>query len=140
MTSEEIKLPLRSHDEVMILNREEVIDQIYAPDFANHSPGLPEDQRRGLDAVRAHNRYLQSAFSDIALVNESPVIEGDMIGFRWIFSATHTGDFYGIPATGKRITIEGFDVMRIRDGKITDAWVYQDTASLFAQLQMPAES
>jgi predicted ester cyclase len=138
MTPEEINLPLRSHDEVMILNREEVIDQIYAPDFVNHSPGLPEDQRRGLDAVRAHNRYLHSAFSDIALVNESPVIEGDMIGFRWIFSATHTGDFYGVPATGKRITIEGFDVMRIRNGKITDAWVYQDTASLFAQLQMPA--
>jgi ketosteroid isomerase-like protein len=134
MTPEEINLPIRSHDEVMILNKEEVIDQISAEDFVNHSPGIPEDQRRGRDAVRAHNRYLHSAFSDIALVNESPVIEGDMIGFRWIFSATHTGE------TGKRITIEGFDVMKIRNGKITDAWVYQDTAGLFIQLQMPADS
>lgn len=140
MTPEEVRLPLRSHDEVMVLNKEEVIEEIYAEDFVNHSPGLPDDQRQGWDVLRAHNRYLQNAFSEISLINEDPVIEGDMIGFRWIFSATHTGDFYGVPATGKRITIEGFDIMRIRNGKITDAWVYQDTASLFAQLQAPAES
>jgi predicted ester cyclase len=137
MTPEEIKLPLRSHDEVMLLNKEEVIDEIYAEDFINLSPGIPDDQRRGREAVRAHNRYLHSAFSDIALVNEDPVIEGDMIGFRWVFSATHTGNFYGAPATGKRVTIDGYDLMQIRDGKIVKAWVYQDTASLFAQFFAP---
>jgi predicted ester cyclase len=135
MTDEEMKLPLRSHDEVMLLNREEVIDEIYAVDFVNRSPGIPEDQRQGLDAVRAHNRYLHSAFTDIALVNESPVVEGEMIAFRWVFSATHTGNFYGMPATGKRVTIDGYDIMKIRDGKIVEAWVFQDTASLFAQFQ-----
>lgn len=137
MTPEEMKLPLRSHDEVLLLNREEVIPEIYSPGFTNNSPGIPDDQRRGLDAVRNHNRYLHSAFSDIDLVNHDPVVEGDMIGFGWVFSATHTGNFYGMPATGKRVTIEGYDVMQIRDGKILNAWVYQDTASLFAQFQTP---
>jgi predicted ester cyclase len=132
-----MKLPLRSHDDVLVGNREEAIPEIYAPYFTNNSPGIPDDQRRGLEAVRNHNRYLHSAFSDIELVNESPVVEGDMIGFRWVFSATHTGNFYGVPATGKRVTIEGYDVMQIRGGKIINAWVYQDTASLFAQFQAP---
>lgn len=137
MAPEEIKLPFRSHDEVLVLNREEVIPEIYAPGFVNNSPGIPDDQRRGLDAVRNHNRYLHSAFSDIVLVNEAPVVEGDMIGFRWVFTATHTGNFYGVPATGKRVTIDGYDVMQIRARKILNAWVYQDTASLFAQFQSP---
>ena len=135
MTDEEIKLPLRSHDEVMLLNKEAVIDEIYAVDFINHSPGIPDEQRQGLEPVRAHNRYLHSAFSNIELINEPPVVEGDLIGFRWVFTATHTGNFYGVPATGKRVTIDGYDIMRIRDGKIVEAWVYQDTASLFAQFQ-----
>jgi predicted ester cyclase len=135
MTPAEADLPRRSHDELMIQNREAVVDEIYAEDFVNHSPGIPEDQRRGRAAVLAHNRYMHSAFSNITLVNEAPVIEGEMIGFRWIFSATHSGDFFGIPATGREVTLEGYDIMQIRDGKIVNAWVYQDTASLLTQLQ-----
>jgi predicted ester cyclase len=137
MTPEEMKLPLLSHDLVLVQLREEIIPQIYALGFTNNSPGVPDDQRRGLDAVRDHNRYLHSAFSDIELINESPVVEGDMIGFRWVFTATHTGNFYGAPATGKRVTIDGYDIMQIRNGKIVNVWAYQDTASLFAQFQTP---
>jgi predicted ester cyclase len=137
MTAEELLLPIRSHDDILVGNKEHLIDEIYADYFVNLSPGIPDEQRHGREAVRNHNRYLHQAFSDIEVVNEAPVVEGDMIAFRWVFTATHTGNFYGVPATGKRVTIDGYDIMQISGGKITKAWVYQDTASLFAQFAMP---
>jgi len=46
------------------------------------------------------------------------VAEGDKVMARWIFRATHTGEFLGIPATGKKIEVTGYSVYYFEDGKI----------------------
>jgi predicted ester cyclase len=53
------------------------------------------------------------------------VAEGDKVMARWIFRATHTGEFLGIPATGKKIEVTGYSVYYFKDGLI--AW---DTMSM----------
>lgn len=135
MNNDEIKLIYRSHDEAMLKGKLELIDELYGDDFVNHSPGLPDFLRHGPSAVRQHYAFLGSAFSDMELHLHQEVVDGDLIGMHWTWAARHTGEFLGIPATGTRVEIEGFEVVRINGGKIRSAWVVQDNASLMAQLQ-----
>ena len=114
---------------------EALIDEIYAKDFENCTPGIPDFMRYGPDAIRQEYRFLWSAFSDIKITHDEAVAEGDMVGLRWIWEADHTGPFLGIPPTGAHITLEGYDIIQVRDGQIWRAWVYQDNVSLMQQLQ-----
>ena len=77
-------------------------------------PGMPdtvEGMRQVLPAFR-------QAFSEIAIGIGETVSEGDMIGYRMSFSGTHSGEFMGIPPTGKRVEMSETHIERIRDGKI----------------------
>jgi predicted ester cyclase len=139
MNENEIKLPHRSHDEGMIQGKLNVIDMIYAEDFENYSPGLPDFLRHGRSAVHQHYTFLRSAFSNIELEIDQQIVEDDLIGFHWTWKAWHTGDFLGIPATGAQVQIEGFEVMQVRDDLIRAVWVIQDNASMMAQLQAAAK-
>jgi predicted ester cyclase len=51
-----------------------------------------------------------------------------------MFTGTHTGDFLGIPPTGKRATIRVMDMVRYRDGRIAEHWSVVDIAGVRAQL------
>jgi predicted ester cyclase len=47
---------------------------------------------------------------------------------------THLGDFFGIPPTGRRVTMSGVHVMQIADGKIAEHWGSNDDLGLIRQL------
>ena len=48
--------------------------------------------------------------------------------------ATHSGEFMGIAATGKQVSIRYMDFWRVRDGKIVDNWVMVDFPDVLRQL------
>lgn len=60
--------------------------------------------------------------------------EGDKVAVRYTGSGTHQGDFAGIPASGKRVTIKGIDMFRMADGKITEEWLNFDQLSMLQQM------
>lgn len=62
------------------------------------------------------------------------VVEGDKVVNRWTARATHTGNFYGIPATGKPIAVEGITIHQIADGRIVADWSQTDQLALMQQL------
>ena len=47
---------------------------------------------------------------------------------------THQGDYLGVQATGKAMTLRVMDFYRIADGKIMENWVLLDYGELFAQM------
>jgi len=124
----------RSHQEAMIKGDMAVIDELYGEDFVNHSPGLPDDMRNGPGAIKGSYGFLRSAFSDMVIEHHDVIVDGDLVGLRWTWHATHVGPFLGIPPTGARVSIEGYDLILVSDGKIRGAWVYQDNLDLMAQL------
>ena len=63
------------------------------------------------------------------------VAEGDLVATYKTFTGTHTGDFLGIPATGKQATIRVMDIVRYRDGRIAEHWSVVDLAGVRAQLE-----
>jgi predicted ester cyclase len=55
--------------------------------------------------------------------------------------ATHTGEFRGIPATNKRITVTGIGIFRFSDdGRVVESWDSMDQLGMLQQLgAIPAE-
>jgi predicted ester cyclase len=81
-----------------------------------------------------------SAFPDEQTVFEDQVAEADKVVSRMTSSATHTGEFQGIPPTGRRITVMGIWIDRVADGKIVERWGAVDMLGVMQQLGViPAE-
>jgi predicted ester cyclase len=74
-------------------------------------------------------------FSNIyADSSENLVIQGDMVAARLVVTGTHRGDFAGIPPTGKAVSMQVFDLIRVVDGKATEHWGLSDQFGLLQQL------
>ena len=53
---------------------------------------------------------------------------------RTLMTGTHTGGFFDIPATGKRVEFTGIYLVRIANGKIVEHWGEEDGVSLLTRL------
>jgi predicted ester cyclase len=47
---------------------------------------------------------------------------------------THRGDYLGVPATGRSLTLRVMDFYRCADGRIAENWVLLDYLDLFGQM------
>ena len=75
-----------------------------------------------------------SAFSDRQVVIADQVVAGDKVTTRWIATGVHAGQFNGIPATGRHVSMTGISIDRIAGGKIVESWEVTDDAGLLRQL------
>jgi len=53
---------------------------------------------------------------------------------RWSHTGTHTGEFLGIPPTGKTFVLQGIDMYRVQHGKIAEHWNVVDMLGFCQQL------
>lgn len=79
-------------------------------------------------------RPFQAAFSDKVCVDEARLFEGEWGAAFGRQEATHSGEFMGIAATGKRVEIRYMDFWKVVDGKIVDNWVMVDFPYVMQQL------
>jgi steroid delta-isomerase-like uncharacterized protein len=110
---------------------------LVAEDGVDHTP-VP-GQGPGREGWKGKWEYLMSAFSDVSFTIEQSVEQGDTVATRYVFRGTHTGDFLGMPATGKSFEVLSLDMVRVRDGQIVDHWGLLDMPAVMTQLGlMPA--
>ena len=88
----------------------------------------------GIEGVRAILGAIRAGFPDHDAAVLQMVAEGDLVATHKTFTGTHDGEFFGMPATGKRATIRVMDFVRYEDGKIVEHWNVVDMAGLLAQL------
>ena len=77
---------------------------------------------------------LRNAFPDMHAVIHDQIAEGDKVVTRKSLRCTHLGDFIGIAPTGKAVSIEVIDILRLVDGKIIEHWNTVDLFGLLHQL------
>ncbi len=65
---------------------------------------------------------------------EDLIAEDDRVAGRWTMRGTHTGEFNGIPATGRPVTLTGFSLLRIQDGQFAELWHLEDDLAVLRQL------
>jgi steroid delta-isomerase-like uncharacterized protein len=103
----------RAFEEILSQGRFELAEQLYAKDFINHgihsTANLEEDQ--------AALKGWHQAFSDIVIVPEKLIAEGDLVTIYWVARGTNTGTGNGLPATGKKAELAGITIWRIIEGK-----------------------
>jgi steroid delta-isomerase-like uncharacterized protein len=137
--SEENKALARTFYERVNTGDLSVVDELVADDFVDHEefPGIPPDK----DGVRQFFAMLRSAFPDSHFEAHEVLGEDDLVNARFVFTGTQQGEFMGVPATGKRVEVGGFDLVRIRDGQVTEHWGVMDAMALMQQLgAIPAEA
>ena len=77
---------------------------------------------------------LDDAFSDQRWDIHDVLAEGDKVVLRCTHAGVHTGDFFGLPATGRSFAYKQIHIIRIRNGKGLEHWAVRDDASLMQQL------
>src|SRR6266540_4169555 len=75
-----------------------VFDELLAPNYVNHS--LPA----GMTLPQVNQLY-RAAFPDLRVTIEDQLAEGDKVVTRGYSAGTHTGEFQGIPPSGKQVRI-----------------------------------
>jgi steroid delta-isomerase-like uncharacterized protein len=95
--------------------------------------GMP-DQAPGLDGVKQTFKSLRDAFPDMTVNVEDIIAENDKVVGRFVVSGTNTGNFMGMPATGKKFTYDEIVIVRFKDGKIVEHWAEMDSLGMMQQL------
>ena len=80
-----------------------------------------------------YNNYLVG-FSNVTFTISDIFGQGDKIVKHWNFKGTHTGDFFGIPATGKEVNVDGVTLVTMKDGKILQEQDFFDNLEFMQQL------
>jgi predicted ester cyclase len=62
------------------------------------------------------------------------VADEEMNAQRILFTGTHTGQFRGLPPTGRKVRFSGLEISRMVDGKAAEHWFQMDTLTMFEQL------
>lgn len=108
------------------------LDEMHTPAFTDRTglPGVTPDTA----GMKRFILSLRAAFPDAAFTIEDVVSEGDRIAGRWTMRGTNTGAFNGMPPTGRPVTLAGFDLLRVEDGRLAELWHLEDTAGLLGQL------
>jgi steroid delta-isomerase-like uncharacterized protein len=134
MSTEENKaLARRFADHIINRDNVDVVDEIYAPDYVDHDPTMPEDVH-GIEGAKENYNMILSAFPDIQITIEDQVAEGDTVVSRWTMSATHQGELMDIPPSGKRVEFTGVTISRIEGGKIVEDWDIYNALGMMQQI------
>jgi predicted ester cyclase len=109
---------------------------LVAKDFVGRAPGVTLDHDTFVKSLEQFTK----AFGEGRYINEDTITEDDKVVTIGTFQGTHTGEFQGIPATGKKVSVMVVHVDRVRDGKIIEHLRISDTAGLLKQLAPSAAS
>lgn len=110
-----------------------LVDEFFARDMVCYMSGVPEPIR-GREAFKQLLAQFVAGFEDIHETPEFLIAEGEMVVIRETARGRHTGEFQGIPPTGKEVSIANNEIDRIVDGKIVEQWTALDMLGLMQQL------
>ncbi|MDX1412351.1 MAG: ester cyclase [Nitrospirales bacterium] len=132
MSIEENKNIVRRYQQIYNSNQLDELTEVVAEDTLTPKimPGFGE----GLEGGRNIHRTTLIGMPDWHTQIDDLIAEGDKVVARITMTGTHTGDFYGIPATGVRVEFTGIYVVRIENGKIVEHWGEEDAVGLLTQL------
>lgn len=75
-----------------------------------------------------------AAFSDVRHAVEDQTAEGGRAGSRTTGTGVCTGEFLGVPPTGRRVSMSGIAIHRVQDGRIVEHWAQTDALGLLQRL------
>ena len=109
-------------------------DKHLAEDYLHYLPGMPEPMV-GPEGYRQLMAVFTAGFPDLRMNIEQIFSEGDKVCAVWTATGTHQGEFNGLAATGKEISLRGVAVGQVEAGKLKNVLSMFDNSDLARQLQ-----
>lgn len=109
-----------------------LFDELFADDYVDHTPqpGTTPDK----DGTRLLYQSLRTGFPDFHPEIHWQSVDGDLVTTYKTYRGTHRGAFRGIEPTGRAVSFETVDVMRVQGGRIVEHWGVANLLSLMKQL------
>ena len=123
----------RVFDDVINARDLAAAEELCSQDYVMHVPGL--QLPGGPDALKGFAQSLHGGFPDLHVVIDDVIAGEDGAAVRWHTDRqTHTGEYRGLPPTGRPVTVTGITFHRIEDGRVTSTYVEADSLGLGQQL------
>ncbi len=95
---------------------------------------IPGENIIGIEGTKNYYGNYLTGFSDAEFTFVDLFGQGDKLVKHWNFKGTHDGDFFGIPATGKKLDLSGTTLILMEDGKIKQEQDFFDSLDMLTQL------
>jgi len=110
----------RYFEEAWVKRNLATVDEFMVPNYVEHQ--IPDGRLTSRDSLKQLLAMYYRAFPDMKSVLHDILAQGDRVMYRWSVSATHLGDWLGIPPTGNHMTATGITIYRIVGGKAVEGW------------------
>ena len=111
----------------------DAIDELMTEDYVITSGGARIEGRADFKAwVATFQATLLGATNEVQEVFAKPA--GDRLVSRWICHGRQNG-FFGLPATGERVSFTGIAVWAVRDRRLAECWVERAALEAWRRLQ-----
>jgi len=131
--SDAVTIGRRFFEELLGKGDASVADEILADDVVMYHPSSPTPVTPRA-AVQGFLGAFRAGFPDMRMTVEDAFGSGEKAAVRWHMQGTHTENLFGMPPTGKAVSVKGISVVRVVGGKIVEDWVSEDTMGLMQQL------
>jgi len=133
MSADNKAIVRRLYQEVWNKRKFEVMSEIISPSHALQAPNI-SGSSIGPEAYKRQVLSFLAGYPDLHWTIEDIIAEKDKVVACWTISGTHKGDYMGIPATNKKVSVDGITVHLIANGKIMDSYSNWDALGLMRQL------
>lgn len=111
-----------------------VMEAFWTEDMVWYGPAGIGTLRGVKEFEEGVRRPMIAAIPDKVGYDEIRIAEGDYVAATGYQHATHTGEWLGIPASGKHITLRYMDFWRVEGDKLKDNWVLIDILGFLEQV------
>ena len=103
-------------------------DEFIAPGYMDHT--------NQVDAEGVKQLFIMgfTGFPDWHEAVDDIIAEGDKVWLHLTYTGTHTGEFFGLPPTGNKVTMKAVAIYRIANGKLVEGWFINDGLDMFKQI------
>lgn len=124
----------RFNAEVIAGGNRLVFDALIGAGFVNRSapPGAPDDKESMWNTFQT---VLRPALAQLSVAIHDQIAEDDKVTTRKTITGIHTGTFMGIGATGRTVSIDVIDIVRIVDGRYAEHWGINTLMSVLTMLK-----
>jgi steroid delta-isomerase-like uncharacterized protein len=133
MSADNKAIVRRLYEEVWNKRRIELVNELISPSHALHINNAA-DSSIGPEAYKGQVTLFLKGFPDLRFSIEDVVAEQEKVVVSWNISGTHEGEFMGISATHKKVSVDGITIHHIVNGKIMDSYVSWDALGMIQQL------
>ncbi|UOT05778.1 ester cyclase [Rhodococcus opacus] len=114
------------------------VDAVFAPDLIDHN--AVAGAASAIDGMRSLVAAVRDGFTDTRhRILFQQELSGGWVVIHWQMTGTHTGEAFGFAASGNPVAINGTDIVRVVDGKITEIYHVEELLALTQQISTGAQ-